>query len=99
MNTSTLTLIIRCLFLFYALGHQGLAYSDQNKTTPIAELSNTQQDGHQQPVLSPTPPRIQAPAYILIDVNSGRVLAERNSIIIYVESLELKVATNYSTYD
>ena len=34
---------------------------------------------HSNPMITPTPPTLNAKAYILIDVNSGKIIAEKNS--------------------
>lgn len=54
--------------------HSGLFYADptvDNLNSPPPVVSN--------PVITPMPPTLNAKAYILIDVNSGKIIAEKNS--------------------
>lgn len=52
----------------------GLSYADSslsNLNTPAPVVNN--------PIITPAPPALNAKAYILIDVNSGKIIAEKNS--------------------
>ena len=64
-------------FLFLAmLIKPGLFYANPptsgDLSRPISAVSNN-------PLITPTPPMLNAKAYILIDVNSGKILAQKNS--------------------
>ena len=64
-------------FLFVAmLAKPGVFYANPptsgDLSRPISGVSNN-------PLITPTPPTLNAKAYILIDVNSGKILAEKNS--------------------
>src|ERR1700744_1406199 len=57
--------------LFYAAEANlpATSLSAMPATSPIAS----------KPLITPTPPALNAKAYILIDVNSGKIIAEKNS--------------------
>ena len=55
--------------------HYGASYANPpqiNDLSPPTGINNN-------PLITPTPPTLNAKAYILIDVNSGKVIAEKNS--------------------
>lgn len=65
------------LFLFAALITQPIAlYADSTNPGDLARPTPT---ANTTPLITPTPPTLNAKAYILIDVNSGKILAEKNS--------------------
>ncbi|KTC65876.1 D-alanyl-D-alanine carboxypeptidase (penicillin-binding protein 5) [Legionella adelaidensis] len=62
------------LLLFVTLAFQPAIYANTptpDSLHPTSEVNN--------PLITPTPPMLNAKAYILIDVNSGKILAEKNS--------------------
>lgn len=65
LNTSLFFILVLKSGLFYA----GPALDSLN--TPAPAVNN--------PIITPTPPTVNAKAYILIDVNSGKIIAEKNS--------------------
>lgn len=50
---------------------------------------------HPQPVMTPTTPNLDARAYILIDANSGKILAEKNSNVHMAPASLTKLMTMY----
>lgn len=65
-------LILTCaLFISSALG-----FAD---TGPMPDTIQPTPSTTANPLITPTPPAINAKAYILIDANSGKILAEKNS--------------------
>ncbi len=65
------------LFLFGAIVIQPFAlYADPMS---MGALSHPTSAMNSNPLITPTPPNLNAKAFILIDVNSGEILAEKNS--------------------
>ncbi|MCR9191892.1 MAG: D-alanyl-D-alanine carboxypeptidase [Gammaproteobacteria bacterium] len=65
---------LACIFMLLSITTQTL-YAESLPSRNIA--SPPAMNKH--PVITPTPPTINAKAYILIDVDSGKVIAEKNS--------------------
>lgn len=68
-------LILNSLLLTVFLFQTPLVHADSNlpeTTTPATPTLN-------KPLMTPSPPTINAKAFILIDVNSGKIIAEKNS--------------------
>lgn len=57
------------------------AYGFSENTLPLANLNtiSSSPEAVNKPLITPSPPTLNAKAYILIDVNSGKIIAENNS--------------------
>jgi serine-type D-Ala-D-Ala carboxypeptidase (penicillin-binding protein 5/6) len=53
--------------------------TELEKTSPTANLERPSPTVSTKPLVTPSAPIINAKAYILIDVNSGKIIAEKNS--------------------
>ncbi len=71
-----LSLFFTKLFIILAIGfHCNVFYAN-----PLQGPSNIQAPVmNNNPLITPTPPNLNAKAYILIDVNSGKIIAEKSS--------------------
>lgn len=73
MNKSIRLLLI--MFpLAFMIGFFNLAFCSPSSLSTIHHQSKANQ-----PIITPTPPSLNAKAYILVDTDSGKVLAEKNS--------------------
>lgn len=71
------SLFLRTLFATTLTLQSGLFYAEVPEV-PVATL-NAPPPVVNNPIITPTPPSLNAKAYILIDVNSGKIIAEKNS--------------------
>lgn len=70
------SILLTTLFLITLLVFSSSGFAVE--TLP-SSLSQTRPDVTKKPVAIPSPPQLNAKAYILIDVNSGKIIAEKNS--------------------
>jgi D-alanyl-D-alanine carboxypeptidase (penicillin-binding protein 5/6) len=63
------------LFLCIAM----LSQTGFSETPGMGELVRPASSVNANPLVTPTPPALNAKAYILIDADSGKILAEKNS--------------------
>lgn len=73
-KTATLQLSTLILITVFAFWQTILQAADQLPDLPEATINVPSQ----QPVLIPTPPHINAKSYVLIDANSGKIIASKN---------------------
>ncbi len=76
MNVLFINALLFCSFLFQTT----FVFADPNSMGSIIQQpTSSAQAPHANPLIIPTPPNINAKGYILIDVDSGKILAEKNS--------------------
>jgi len=90
MNQNRLFLTKALLFVYFAI-HSSFFYAN-----PPSNLGMMQPNvASNAPLITPAPPPLNAKAYILIDVNSGKIIAEKNSDVRMPPASLTKMMTLY----
>lgn len=87
------------LILSLMLGSFYVFAEETDSLPPLPNLAQPTLPNIPKPTLPPKPPQLQAEAYILIDADSGMVLAEKNSRIKKEPASLTKVLTSIVIYD
>jgi D-alanyl-D-alanine carboxypeptidase (penicillin-binding protein 5/6) len=78
MTKATLFLL-NALFFITLFVQSSMSVAENSLAIPSSSLEKPSPTLIHQPLVTPAAPNINAKAYILIDVNSGKILAEKNS--------------------
>ncbi|HHF7374546.1 D-alanyl-D-alanine carboxypeptidase family protein [Legionella bozemanae] len=79
--TRTTSILLTTLFIITLFVQSTNSMADEGSlpNKPIADLERPSPTVTNKPLVTPAPPILNAKAYILIDVNSGKIIAEKNS--------------------
>ncbi|WP_131779707.1 D-alanyl-D-alanine carboxypeptidase family protein [Legionella bozemanae] len=79
--TRTTSILLTTLFIITLFVQSTNSMADEGSlpNKPIADLERPSPTVTNKPLVTPAPPVLNAKAYILIDVNSGKIIAEKNS--------------------
>ncbi len=79
--TRTTSILLTTLFIITLFVQSTNLMADEGSlpTKPTADLERPSPTVTNKPLVTPAPPILNAKAYILIDVNSGKIIAEKNS--------------------
>ncbi|MCE0723877.1 MULTISPECIES: D-alanyl-D-alanine carboxypeptidase family protein [Legionella] len=79
--TRITSILLTTLFLITLFVQSTNSMADEGSlpNKPIADLGRPSPTVTNKPLVTPSPPILNAKAYILIDVNSGKIIAEKNS--------------------
>ncbi|KTC79685.1 D-alanyl-D-alanine carboxypeptidase family protein [Legionella cherrii] len=79
--TRTTSILLTTLFIITLFVQSTNSIADEGSlpTKPTADLERPSPTVNNKPLVTPAPPILNAKAYILIDVNSGKIIAEKNS--------------------
>ncbi|KTD73187.1 D-alanyl-D-alanine carboxypeptidase family protein [Legionella tucsonensis] len=79
--TRATSILLTTLFIItlFVQSTNSMANEGSLPNKPIADLERPSPTVTNKPLVTPAPPILNAKAYILIDVNSGKIIAEKNS--------------------
>lgn len=79
--TRTTSILLTTLFIITLFVQSTNSMADEGSlpNKPIVDLERPSPTVTNKPLVTPAPPILNAKAYILIDVNSGKIIAEKNS--------------------
>ncbi|KTD68118.1 D-alanyl-D-alanine carboxypeptidase (penicillin-binding protein 5) [Legionella steelei] len=79
--TRATSILLTTLFIITLFVQSTNSIADEGSlpTKPSADLERPSPTVNNKPLVTPAPPILNAKAYILIDVNSGKIIAEKNS--------------------
>ncbi|HHT0591686.1 TPA: D-alanyl-D-alanine carboxypeptidase family protein [Legionella anisa] len=79
--TRITSILLTTLFIITLFVQSANSIADEGSlpNKPIADLERPSPTVTNKPLVTPAPPILNAKAYILIDVNSGKIIAEKNS--------------------
>lgn len=77
--TKAHSFLLTTLFFITLIVHSSNVLAEDSLPTPSSNLEKPSASVIHKPLVTPAAPNLNAKAYILIDVNSGKILAEKNS--------------------
>ncbi len=77
--TKAASLLVTSLFFITLLAQSSNLMAEDVLPTPSTNLEKPSPTTVHKPLVTPSAPNLNAKAYILIDVNSGKIIAEKNS--------------------
>jgi D-alanyl-D-alanine carboxypeptidase (penicillin-binding protein 5/6) len=77
--TKAHSFLLTTLFFITLIAQSSNLMAEDSLPTPTANLEKPSPTVTHKPLVTPAAPNLNAKAYILIDVNSGKILAEKNS--------------------